>query len=97
MIDSVERTVGGKGHIIAIASIGDLALVTPATDLVIKTTHDDIGERRRCWRALWKSIIFATQGSQQKADLLLYIAGVESCAEDLLKRDASEKIGNIQF
>lgn len=38
-----------------------------------------------------------TQGSQQKADLLRYIAGVESCAEDLLKRDASEKIGNIQF
>ena len=26
-----------------------------------------------------------------------YIAGVESCAEDLLKRDASEKIGNIQL
>lgn len=40
---------------------------------------------------------FATQGSQQKADLLRYIAGVESCAEDLLKRDASEKIGNIQL
>ena len=70
LIDFVKRTVGGKGHIIAIASIGDLALVTPATDLVIKTTHDDIGERRRCWRALWKSIIFTTQGSQQKADLL---------------------------
>lgn len=96
-VDAIERTVCRKGHIIAIASIGDLALVTPATDLVIKTTHDDIGERRRCWRALWKSIIFATQGSQQKADLLRYIAGVESCAEDLLKRDASEKIGNIQL
>lgn len=34
---------------------------------------------------------FAAQRGQQKADLLRYIAGVESCAEDLLKRDASEK------
>ena len=48
LIGSVKRTVGRKGHIVAVASIGDLALAAPATDLVVKTTHDDIGECRRC-------------------------------------------------
>ena len=97
LVDHVQGTVCGKGHVIAITGIGNGMLLAPISQVYIKGFHHQIGKGRGCGCALGQSSLPTTQTCEQHPHLLRKIGAAKGTAVHLRKLDTAKKVGDIQL